>query len=139
MVTGKRLPLGLAKIYNVILFLLPRKKNPSRIKPNLICKAERQNASFVLILKHRNSFELCPGSPQLGSHRIRGIRKKRRKRKKKSKLKKSWLPSCSRGRRPCDLTSIAVALSTVCDHTAVPFEVISLELPLAPRPSPQPC
>ena len=51
----------------------------------------------------------------------------------------SWLPSCSGGRRPCDLTGIAVALSTVCDYTAVLFEVLSLELPLAPRPSPQPC
>lgn len=55
MVMGKRLPLGPVKIYNVILFLLPRKKNPSRIKPNLICNAERQNASFVLILKHRTA------------------------------------------------------------------------------------
>lgn len=56
-------------------------------------------------------------------------------RKKNTKLKKSWLPSCSGGRRPCDLGGIAVALSTVCDHTAALFDQFGAALSSTPIPA----
>lgn len=39
------------------------------------------------------------------------------------------------GRRLCDLTGIAVALSTVCDHTAVLFDQFGAALSSTPTPA----